>query len=691
MSLAFDERDRRSVLQDLASDDAEVRRLAVERVVAFPSEQAVGLLVERLGDASWRVRKAAVDRLVALPDVDASAQALLGALADGDNPGRRNAAVEALVRCGSRVVPHLVAALESPDADVRKLLIDTLACSGDERAEAPLVAAVADADPNVRAAAADALGALGGAAALAVLLDLARRGAEDRLVRLAALRALAVLDASMPPAELIPLLDDAILRPAALDVLGRSEEAATPVLLKWLACDSRASRMAAARSLLRVLARSDGAEAEALVDAIREAAPTSAVVEDAIASLAGSDLPTQLVAVQFLGLVRAPRAVVPILLAARDEALTELCLSTLEELGPVAERALDEAWPRLDPPARRDACALLARTRGEVGARRLLATLEESSPEVRAGAARAIAQRRLPDALPALLRGLERLPEADEIEAEEESAALTDALVALAEARPAATLERLVERLPGAPEAVRLAVAAVLGRAGRAQDTDAVALLLKDPSARVRRAAVDALARLDPGTAAEPLRLALADESAAVRIAAACALGASASDTVIDDLERLADDRDPRVRAAAVRAVGRRLLASRDPAVRARGLARLDGALGDGCLVALAGVEALREIGGPAARAAERLLARPEPELVKEAVACLAAHGDANALAAVVPLLAHADWSVRAEAIAALSERRSVRAVPAILRRLETEQDEFVRAEILRALERLEG
>jgi HEAT repeat protein len=689
--LDFDERDRRSVLHDLSSDDAEVRRLAVERVVAFPAQQAVGLLVERLGDESWRVRKAAVERLAALPDTDACAEALLAALADGDNPGRRNAAVDALVRCGSRAMPHLVAALGSPDADVRKLLVDTLASIGDARAERPLVAVLVDPDPNVRAAAADALGALGGAAAQGALRGLARRADEDRLVRLAALRALAVLDAPMTPAELVPLLDDPILRPAALDLLGRSEEAAAPVLLKWLACDSRASRIAAARSLLRVLARSDGSEAESLVGAIREAADGSAVVDDAIASLADGDLPTQLFAVQFLGLVRATRAVVPILHAARDEALTEVCLGTLAELGSVAEAALESAWPGLDPAARRDACLLLARTRGEVGARRLLTALEEGAPELRAAAARAIAQRRVPGALPALLRGLEQLPATDEIEAEEESAALADALVALAEAQPAETLERLAARLPGAPEAVRLAVAGVLGRAGRAQDTDAVALLLKDPSARVRRAAVDALARLDPGTAAEPLRLALADETAAVRIAAACALGASLCDTVIDDLERLADDRDARVRAAAVRAVGRRLAASADPAVRARGLARIDQALADGCLVALAGVEALREIGGPAARAVERLLARPEPELVKEAVACLAAHGDANELAAVVPLLAHADWSVRAEAVTALAERRMVRAVPAILRRLETEQDEFVRAEILRALERLEG
>jgi HEAT repeat protein len=202
---------------------------------------------------------------------------------------------------------------------------------------------------------------------------------------------------------------------------------------------------------------------------------------------------------------------------------------------------------------------------------------------------------------------------------------------------------------------------------------------------------VDALARLAPGTAAEPLRLALADEVAEVRIAAAAALAVAVSDAVIDDLERLTDDPDSRVRAAAVRSVGRRLVGCGEAGLRARALGRLDAALDDGGLVALAAVEALREVGGPAARGVARVLGRPEPELVKEAVACLAAHGDADDLASLVPLLGHADWSVRAGVIAALAERRTVRAVPAILRRLETEQDEFVRAEILRALERLEG
>lgn len=697
MSIPFDERDRRSVLDDLASADAEARRLAVERVVALPPGEAVALLVERLGDPSWRVRKAVVERLVALPDVETCAERLVEALGDGENPGRRNAASEALIHCGARAVPALVRAIHSPDADVRKLAVDTLAGIADPRTESALVGVLADPDPNVRAAAVDALGVLGGRAGQRALRERAFCADEERLVRLAALRALALLDVSLPAEELGLLLEDALLRPAALDLLGRSEDVAAPVLIKWLACDSRSSRMAAARSLVRLLAHSDAWELARLGEEIRDAAASLPVVDDAIAALGEADLATQLVAVQFLGIVREPRAVVPILRAARDEALLEVCLATLEELGPLAEAALDRAWSSLDPDGRRDACRFLGLRSGTAGEAHLLEALDDEQPELRTAAMRAVARRRLASALPLLLRRLERCVDADEIEVEEETAALVDALVALAGGTSAGatadrnpTLDALVERLAGAPEGVRLAAATVLGRVGGDRNGGTVELLLKDPSARVRRAAVETLARLDSGTAAEPLRLALADEVAEVRIAAASALGAAASDAVIGDLERLADDPDLRVRAAAVRAVGRRLRGCQDRSLRGRALVRIEAALDDEGLVALAAVEALREVGGRAARSARRVLRRPEPELVKEAVACLAAHADEAELAQVVPLLAHADWSVRAEVVSVLAARRFARGVPAILRRLETEQDEFVRAEILRALQRLE-
>jgi HEAT repeat protein len=76
--------------------------------------------------------------------------------------------------------------------------------------------------------------------------------------------------------------------------------------------------------------------------------------------------------------------------------------------------------------------------------------------------------------------------------------------------------------------------------------------------------------------------------------------------------------------------------------------------------------------------------------VVQSALACIRRHGRDAELAALLPLLAHPHWAVRAGAIEALAERRFVAAVPAVLRRLDGEDDEFVRGTLLRALQRLE-
>ncbi len=699
MSLGFDERDRDSIARDLESDDAEVRRLAVERSGALPQGEAIRLLVDRLGDDSWRVRKAAVERLVTCSDTPQTADALIAALGDGENPGRRNAAVEALVACGARVVPKLVAAVTNRDEDVRKLVVDALAGIGDARATSALIERLRDRDPNVRAAAADALGAAGGTDAASALRDVATRAGEDRLVRFSALHALAVLEVPLAARDLLPVLDDPVLRPAGIDLLGRlDDEEAVAVLLKALATDSRTTREAAMRALLRVLARMDGVRAERLMAEIREAAAaTSSIVQVAVERLAEAPLSTRLVLVQFLGLLGAERGVVPILLVGRDEALAEVALGTLEQLGAVSERAIDAQWNDLDGRARRDACQVFGRLHGERSAARLLGALEDDDPEIRTAAVHAIGRRRLADALPSLVRRLEVAAVEGDLEAEEEVAALTETLTMLAspdDAEPAAaekTMQLLSVRLAGASEEVRVAIARVFGRVGRHEHIELVTLLLKDPSAHVRRAAVDALSRLDPDTAAEPLRLALADEAPAVRIAAADALGASARPGVIEDLRRLADDEDARVRVAALRSIG--LHAERTPDAAARASARglVEAAIADEPFVALAALEVLQRLGGVSPARMAALLARSEPEILREAVACVAAQSDAAALEPLLSLVSHADWSVRSEAIRVLADRGVVKSVPAILRLLETEQDAFVRDAILRALERLEA
>jgi HEAT repeat protein len=192
------------------------------------------------------------------------------------------------------------------------------------------------------------------------------------------------------------------------------------------------------------------------------------------------------------------------------------------------------------------------------------------------------------------------------------------------------------------------------------------------------------------------MRLALADESPLVRMAAAIALGASSGPEVLDDLRRLLVDDDPRVAAAAVRGIGSHCATARAPeaASRAQALSLLAEPLsraGRGGMLAMAALEALEAIGGPeAGRIALAALANAEPEVVQAAVACVGRHGDATTVCELIGAVAHPFWAVRGEAIQTLAERRVTKALPAILRRLETEQDSFVRDVILRALRQLE-
>jgi HEAT repeat protein len=695
--LSFDDRDRESVERDLLAADEEVRRLAVERVEALPRDQVVPKLVECLGDPSWRVRKAAVSRLVAWPDAEQATALLIAALHDGDNPGRRNAAVDALVQSGRSALPLLIEATEVEDPDVRKFVVDVLAGIGDDQAVDTLVALLSDLDVNVRGSAADALGAIGGDRAELALREAVTDASQPSLVRFSALHALDNLESPVRSGDLGAALSETVLRPAALALLGRAEDdaEAVEILVKSLAADTRSCREAAIRSLLRVLGGVDVEDSQRVVERVRaEAQAEPQAIDGALERLPDADLTTQLVLIQFLGLVGQGRAAVPILEAGEDEALEPVALSALTAMGRAAELAIDAAWDDLDEKARRSACVLFARMEGDESRGRLLEALNDPDTTVRSAAARSTGSRELEGAVDPLVGLLERAALDGEFDGEEERLAVGDALVELAGAGDGSLARRLIERLAPlleAEEPVRLAAAIVIGAVGRSEDAETLALLLRDASAQVRRVAVDALARIDASGAADALHLAVADEAPMVRVAAAAALGGCDAEGVLEDLARLAEDPDPSVRAAAVRAAARRLAAGLNPEPAERALNALRRACDDSAQVALAAVEAIREVGGPALAYGMALLRRPEPDVVREAVRCVALHGDDQGLDDVVPLVAHADWSVRAEAIQTLASRRVHRAVPAILRRLDTEQDEYVRSVTLRALQRLES
>jgi HEAT repeat protein len=445
-------------------------------------------------------------------------------------------------------------------------------------------------------------------------------------------------------------------------------------------------------------ARADASAAERLLERVREAALASpGAVADAIQRLGEAELGVRLMLVQFLGVVRAPEAVLPLLQASRDEALAEVALETLTGFGEDAERILDERWGAVDVEGRALACDLLGRLPGGARPGRLLAALDDGDPTVRIAAARGLARRGDPDALPALLRRLDASAGDPEPEAVEERDAVTEALVRIAThggdaAARSAALGVLASGFEAAKEPVRLAIARVLGAVGGPQDAEWAALLVQDPSPAVRRATVAALPRMGAAVRSEWLRLALADEDSGVRSAAASALGESQDPTALDDLERLLGDDDAGVRAAAVRAVPALVGRDGDPALLERSQRLLAAALDDAPPVAIAALEAFERLApGVSLAPVARVLSHPDPEIVQSAVRCLTAHLPDDELAGLQSLIGHSHWAVRADVIQALAERRVLATLPAVLRRLELEQDEFVRDVLLRALARLEA
>jgi HEAT repeat protein len=390
--------------------------------------------------------------------------------------------------------------------------------------------------------------------------------------------------------------------------------------------------------------------------------------------------------------------VVPLLDASADEALVELAMDALSVNGLLVEDVLQSGWQNLDESTRVRACQLLGRTTGSTGSVLLQSALRGADPYVRSAAAESLAERGATEALPALTAGLVQAASAaasDAMADSEEAAAFENAIVALVERAGAAVANDVTVLLEnyceGASDAFRLAVARLLCHFGTPLHVPRLELLLSDPSAEVRRAAVEAVARVAPARV-DVLRCALADEEPRVRAGAAIALGGSGDAAVMADLAALAEDPDTRVSGAALRSLADWALSEGSTMARERALVLLSIGITRGGMAALASLEALTRLGGSdAVEQAFGALASPEPEVAEAAVVCIGKHGSRDELTRLLDCLGHAHWNVRARTVQVMQERRNVRAIPSILRRLDGERDEFVREASLAALHTLES
>lgn len=631
--------------------DSEVRYREV-RGLDPDSAEGLNALLARLSDESWRVRRMAVDRLAAAREPARVIPVLIDALGAGDDAGRRNAAVEALVRVGPAAVEPLCQRLGDADGDVRKFAADVLGEIGDRRALIALEGALGDADRNVRGAAAEALGKIGGPGAAAGLE--AALAHDDQLLRLSALDALARAGHTPPISVLAPLAQDRFLRRPLYRLLGGlSDPIALELLLAGLRESARGTREAALAAMARqrALRGEDGwpALGRRIHDAARGAPE---VAQGARAALEAEDPEVVRGAVWVLAMAQQAAAAAEIARAGADDRLRESCVDALATLGPAAGPPLVAAMASLSPGGRATAVRALARLREQSALNPLSALATEGAPDERRLAVEALGELGDPGAV-ALLAHL--------VDDADVAPAAARALGAIGRRDRRAVRAEVLRRLTDRPAPGLLRV---LGEVAEPGDLAAVRACARHADAAVRVAAVEALAAMRDAAAADTVAYALADEDPLVRAAAARSLAAFDSPGARSSLVAALRDEDPGVAAAAAAALA--ALGAAEGAQELRRLldrGRVESA-GPAVLPVLAAVRALTRLGAMDLSALEAAIGHPDPDVVKEALA--AAPAVAGAARAVLAAAENPRWDVRAAAARAFQAAGDTTALPAI-------------------------
>lgn len=513
-----------------------VRREALEELAEQGGEDGVAVLVESLKDDHPGVQQAALTGLIRIGGGAVMAR-LLGLLREP--PAIRNMALEVIEQIMPGALEVALPLLASPDANVRKMVIDALGKQTDRRVVQPLLRRLKDPNANVRASAAEALGHLRAREAVPELIALLQ---DDEWVAFSAVAALAEIG---DPSALQPLLDLAqggreALRYAALEAIaGLDREGRTVPALLALTASAEAELRPALIKALASVAQGPRSEVWASLDRTRWLAFLVDALQD-------RDPEVQLSAVMGLGRLGDRRGTQPILDWYRQwespseeeadrvvgalvgtgdvTALIAAAGGNAERLAIVAVRALGELRVREAVPAlaavrhrhgnwelRKLAVAALAQIGTDSAWDQVREAIDDPTGHVRREAVRLLGESgRLPDAMCLVERlTFERYQDVrDEI------------VRTLVRVGGRDVMRALVELIAHGEPAVRESAARAIGLARFEEGLSSLIDAMNDPEWRVRQAVVEAIGQYDDPRVLSPLLLALSDGHEKVRLAA---------------------------------------------------------------------------------------------------------------------------------------------------------------------------
>ena len=628
-------------------------------------------LVTGLHDESWRVRRAAAEGLTRVPEREKVVERLISVLGERDETGARNAAAESLAGMGQEAVGPLVRLLGHVDPDQRKFAADILGQLGLPQAEDALVQAMLeDTDLNVRVAAAEALGRVGGKVAARALERILYD--PEPLLQLSALESLAPLRHPPPLPELVRLLGNPTLKRSAYRVLGLIPQvAATELVCRGLGAESRSTREAALVALGTQAGLAEPSLRPEMEAAVRLALKRLPEAVSWVASaLESDDIELKAGALVAAAALREPQLAPLVAEVAQEERLMPEVMRTLAHFGPETGRELLACMDRLSFPAREAAGHVLVELVDATFVPELVQMLDWGEVDLKAVAVQALGRTSSLEAVEPLAQLLSH-PEL--------AGPAARALVTLAANFPRQVAQALESALERGAEPV---VLSALVRVGGTAMLPLVRRTAREASVPLRATAVEVLAAVDPAGGLELARQSLTDESPRVRTAAVRVLGQVGDGLMAGLLKQALADEALEVRLAALEAVGECGAMERVADLEAL-VPHPDGAIAWRALQALARLGALRD------EVLRRAVSHGDHEVVKAALLAGAASVEGVSLA--VGLLGHASWDVRAAAARVLGDSGGPECLPATRAALAAEMDSLARRALVDAVERLSG
>lgn len=654
----------------MRSADPDVRRQAVYGMSLRPQGTPLAQILDALSDTDWRVRREAISLAAQTRDKDALVDALLARVAETDNIGLRNAAIEVLGMVAQGQADKFAKACDTAGAGARKFLVEAMGKTRDPQMVDYLESLVRGSHANIAAAAVEALVCIGGARAEGLLAE--RLSTPDLFLRVSILEGLTRLGTRVPWEALKPAVEDAIVRRISAELLGRTGEPQALEFLLELAIDASPQTSSAALRAIAELAVDAEAHRAELTD--RLAAANESFRHTLHEALLHGDTATRQGAAYLAVLCRDENSLEGVIQSVADDVANAETVEALRSWGAgVIEPLLmhRRAEPRVWAIALALAAELSYRHLDDVppGTRDRIRSLIErdltdATDAVRAAAAESLRWWGEP-------RDCRALVECLSSPSHQVRAAATSTLEALARRVPAEVEEALEQADLDGPGGAD--IAHVLSRLDSNGAIEVLKRGLHSRDPRTRRAVVQALAMADASDVTQLIAYAAADEDIDVQIAAVRTLGQMSNSEANAPLSAALDSPFAPVRAEAALALGRREASDVIPRIRAL--------LGDHEPVVLAAaLDALAWLGDSEIDGAvEIALSHPDEEVFQAGLRAAYTLSPRDAERLIARGLEHAAWNVRMEAIKLLLDLNTERARALLTHALTSEADSMVR------------